>query len=322
MQFHSWDELNEEHILAICKLWNREIGEQFPMRESLFKQNSVDDENVCISGSFFVLNDGGQCIGAIVTKICQTEEVKRLLAEEVGWIQWMLVDSAFRNKGIGGELLKKAEAALKDQGAKKVIGGRDPFHYFPGIPVSMPAVRKWFEGKGYKYSKTVSDFIRHEDKEGYDEMPFFPEVSINVLSPKDQNDFLTFMHEKFPGRWEYEAKKYYELGGSGREYIVMKQGGAIIGFCRVNDADSPMIAQNTYWAPRFNGRLGGIGPLGIDKAYRKHGYGLGIVQAAITVLQKREVDHLIIDWTELIEFYQKFGFEIIWRYDQLEKTRL
>lgn len=320
MKTYAWDEMKEEHVQSICNLWNREIGSEFPMREALFKQNSVEDESVFGPASSFILNDHNECIGVLVAKCTQSEETKQLLAKDIAWIQCLLIDSTFRRRGLGSELLEKAEAALFNTGVKKIALGRDPFHYFPGIPSTMTETRAWFERRGYSCIKTVVDFMRSEKGRDIEPLPSFEATTFSILTLDDKERFLAFMHGTFPGRWEYEAIKYFQLGGTGREYVVIKKEDDIIGFCRINDPDSPIIAQNVYWAPHFDGKLGGIGPLGVDRTYRGQGYGAGVVQAAMTTLKKRDVDYLLIDWTEHIEFYQKFDFKIIWKYDQLEKN--
>ena len=104
--------------------------------------------------------------------------------------------------------------------------------------------------------------------------------------------------------------KYFQLGGEGREFVILKKDGRIIGFCRINDDESPMIAQNMYWRTLFSQSVGGIGPLGIDENEQKQGYGLAIVQAGIAFLQARKIESIIIDWTILVEFYEKLDFSI------------
>ncbi len=88
----------------------------------------------------------------------------------------------------------------------------------------------------------------------------------------------------------------------------------------MNDRHSPFIAQNVYWAPLFDGDLGGVGPLGIDSAERNKGYGLKIVEAGIATLRNRGSNHIVIDWTRLIEFYGKLGFNVWKVYQKYTKT--
>src|SRR5699024_8165519 len=95
---------------------------------------------------------------------------------------------------------------------------------------------------------------------------------------------------------------------TGREFVVLRKNNRIIGFCRINDEHSPMIAQNVYWAPLITGELGGVGPLGIDENERGQGYGLAIVEAGLAFLRQRGICHIVIDWTDLVNFYKKLGF--------------
>jgi len=134
-------------------------------------------------------------------------------------------------------------------------------------------------------------------------------MTFALLKEEEKTDFLTFLNRCFPGRWEYEAIKYFEKGGQGREFVVLKDKDRMIGFCRINDQHSPFIAQNVYWQPLFSEPIGGIGPLGIDENERGHGYGLAIVKAAINTLRERDIQTMIIDWTSLIDFYKKLGFK-------------
>ena len=63
------------------------------------------------------------------------------------------------------------------------------------------------------------------------------------------------------------------------------------------------------WKDRFD-NLGGIGPLGVDKDYRKMHLGGDIIKAAQNYLVDYGVSDIIIDWTGLMELYQKYGFEV------------
>ena len=223
-----------------------------------------------------------------------------------GWIQVLLVDSAHRGKGIGTTLLERAEADLKGNGVEEMQLGGDPFHYFSGIPDQYKDAQKWAEKHGYTKRVDTYDLINHLDKK-YD-LPVDNSVAFSILKKEEEADLISFLERCFPGRWVYETMKYFEMNGDGREFVVVKKKGQIIGFCRINDSHSPFIAQNVYWSPLFEQEVGGIGPLGIDANEQKQGYGLAIVQAAMAYLQQRNIETIIIDWTILVDFYKKLDF--------------
>ena len=298
----------KEKIDEIVRLWNKEIGAQFPMRKDLFVQNSFDDENVLPSGSSIAVDEEGNVIGFIVAKTWQ-EKIQVNMNKECGWIQVLLVDSDFRNQGIGVALLKRAEKAFYDLDLKIIKVGTDPWHYFPGVPEQYPNLMSWFERRGYHHEGNEFDLLceYHEQQQEYTSND--ENVTFSLLKESEKEQLLSFLNRCFPGRWEYEAIKYFEKGGTGREFVVLKKNKQIIGFCRINDDLSPFIAQNVYWSPLFNDVLGGVGPLGVDQEQRKQGYGLAIVEAGIAHLRERGINKIVIDWTGLVDFYGKLGYK-------------
>ncbi|WP_077604300.1 GNAT family N-acetyltransferase [Oceanobacillus sojae] len=306
MRLEPW---NEERIEDIVQLWNQEIGASFPMRKELFKQNSFTDENICSPASMIAVDNEGHVIGFVVAKIYQ--EIEKIdMSRTTGWIQVLLVSRKHRNQGIGSKLLANAETYLKAAGANQILLGRDPWHYFPGIPDKMEETKAWFAHKGYENNGTEHDMIRKYNVNDEVKIPKIGGVEFSVLELKDKELFLDFLHHCFPGRWEYEAIHYFQKGGTGREFAILKKEERIIGFCRMNDEKSLLIAQNVYWAPLFKESLGGIGPLGVDERERGQGYGLAIVEAAISFLRQRGISRIVIDWTGLVEFYSLLGYDI------------
>lgn len=315
MKWKAWQKSKNDDIV---RLWNQELGEDFPMRQELFEQNSFDDVNVCHEASKVVVGDHNEVIGFIVAKKWQ-EPIDVQMPTKTGWIQVLVVDKRYRGQGIGSELLRHAEKIMKSHGMDQVLLGRDPQHYFPGIPRPNDHVAQWFESKGYTKQDTEYDVSRSYDKTSQINQLQINDVEFGLLKEDEKDAFLGFLRRCFPGRWEYEAIKYFELNGTGREFVVIRKHGKIIGFCRVNDSKSPIIAQNVYWAPLFQEGLGGIGPLGVDAEERGQGFGLAVVEAGIIELRKRGVQNIVIDWTGLIDFYKKLGYDIWKTYDSYKK---
>ncbi|KMK75097.1 GNAT family N-acetyltransferase [Alkalihalobacillus pseudalcaliphilus] len=310
MKLH-YQSLQRTKVQDIVKLWNQEIGTDFPMSERLLIQNSFSDHNLFHEGSYIVMNEQDELVGFIISKFFQ-EITEVSLSQNVGWIQVLVVHQNYRNQGIGSDLLIKAERAFQHQHIKEILLGRDPFHYFPGIPADYEQTILWFEKRGYEINEPYGrdyDMVRNFKEQEEVQRPNIEGISFSLLKLQEKELFLHFMKQNFPGRWQYEAHKYFEMGGVGREFVVVKKRGNIIGFCRINDYHSPMIAQNVYWSNLFERELGGIGPLGVAKEERKYGYGLAVVEAAVYFLRERGVESIVIDWTGLVTFYEKLGFK-------------
>ncbi|RXJ02540.1 GNAT family N-acetyltransferase [Anaerobacillus alkaliphilus] len=315
MEYRLMEKDDLEHIV---RLWNREMGELFPLTKKLFEQNSIQDKNVLRDGSLVACDVDNQIVGFIVAKLWQEDIPSVRLGVDSGWIQAIVVDSKYRKIGIGKSLVDLVERNFTNSGIRKLFLGRDPWHYFAGIPKEAIETQRWFEKRGYKAGNTVYDL--YCDLREYEiKAPNMKDATFRLLEYSDQTRFLEFLHQNFPGRWEYEAIRYFQLGGTGREFLVIERDEEMVGFCRLNDLSSPIIAQNVYWSTLFLDAVGGIGPLGISKIYRKYGYGLAIVQAAMSVLHQRGIRDLVIDWTEIVDFYAKLGFTTWKAYVYYEK---
>ena len=308
MRYEAFTQAKAESII---RLWNKELFESFPLRKELFFQNTIQDENLFLHGSFLCIDEKEETvIGFIITKVWQKDDGRNLFPPQTGWIQAILVDKEYRKVGIGSKLLSLAETALTQKGIKRILVGADYLHYFPGIPEQEVDTQRWFEKKSYQAGNREVDLAGHFD-DSYKWEPDLEEgVSYTLLEKENANELIFFLHRCFPGRWEYEAMDYFARGGTGREFVVLRKNEKLIGFCRINDPLSPFIAQNINWSPLFPTPLGGIGPLGIDESERGNGFGHEIVKAGVHFLVQRGIKDIVIDWTGLISFYQKAGFQV------------
>lgn len=60
-----WD---VSRLAEVVELWNKELGEEYPMRQELFNQNSLEDKNVLEDGCAMAVDDQNNIIGFIVAK--------------------------------------------------------------------------------------------------------------------------------------------------------------------------------------------------------------------------------------------------------------
>ncbi|OCT12893.1 hypothetical protein A8709_21420 [Paenibacillus pectinilyticus] len=317
----NFERMEEKHLSEMLMLWNKELAASFPMRLRLLQQNIVEDRNWLREGSWVVSDaETGRVIGFVVSKIAREESERFGIRPDMGWIQVLFVDPDTRRLGIGSDLLFRAEAALRNAGARRILLGNDLHsRLFPGVPDELTEAKRWFEKRAYLFSEQAHDLLNayHEGEEVG--LPDVAEATFRVAKPSDQEALTAFMHRCFPGTWDYQHRDYWKRGGTGREFVLLEREGAIIGFCRINDAQSPLLAQNIYWSALFQDELGGIGPLGIDESFRGYKYGISIVQAAVHYLLERGIRRMVIDTTPFIAFYGKLGYTRWKSYAKYEK---
>lgn len=303
----------------LIDLWNHEFGFIYPISEELFYRNVVKSDDVLDEGSYTVVDDNDQVIGFIVTKVWN-RSFSIPAYEDRAWISLIYVIPKERKKGIGTLLLNKAESEIKRLGKRTIQIGRDCENFFPGIPFDMKGSYKWFINRGYDAIGETNDLIRSVTNNSTLIPTKDIDYEVRFATRSDRDKIIKFMEKNFPGRWQYEVTDYFDAGGTGREYLIAIDNDNVIGFTRVNDQSTldELINYNLTWRNRFSA-LGGIGPLGVDADYRKQNLGFYMVATAVNSLIERKVSDIIIDWTSLVDFYRKFGFEVWKSYKYFKK---
>lgn len=293
-------------------LWNRCLGDHFPMRPGLFQQNLLNEPNFDPEGSRAVL-DGDRLVGLIGVKRQQVAIGNDPITNR-GWISVILVDPDYQGRSIGSTLLNGAIAHLRQFSVEEVRLGTDTGNFFPGIPFECRQALDWFARRGARLNAPVCDLASHEiarfehPPEAQQAFAKAPEVIYRPATPEDIPALRAFMAADFAGRWQWEIEVHLAKGGRIQDIMVAAEGEQVIGFARIHCPESTRFGPATYWAPLFPGRHGGLGPIGVGAAQRGRGIGLGLLSASIAELRDRGIESGVIDWTGLIRFYGLIGF--------------
>ncbi|OPJ60778.1 GNAT family N-acetyltransferase [Clostridium oryzae] len=316
MEFKEISFNDEKVINEGMRLWNDNLGAVYPMDYKLFSQNLRGDrQNKKMVGVF----DEGKLIAFIVYK--QSIYKSGLLEpdRQVGYINSIIVDMHYRKQGIAKKLLSEAEKDLKAAGVKNIHVAGDTYHFFPGIPSECIFAEEFFNSMGYKIEGESYDLIADISKVDFSRLPGISlnrdsRYAVKLLDINEKAELYSFFERCFPGRWYEEFLEFFEMGMEDRDVVVMKDGDKIIGFAHIYDNKSKFIGAPVYWRQSLGSNYGGLGPIGIDEAYRKCGLGLLILYKALEILKQRNVENMVIDWTsrQIINYYGKFNF-MPWR---------
>lgn len=298
----------------ITTLWNQEFGKIHPISDELFKRNI---KNIYEKASFVALKND-EIVGFVLTKIWD-KNFQINAYNDVAWISLIYVMPKYRRQGIGAKLLNDATKVLQEIGKKILYIGRDIYNYFPGLPIDMNKNIDFFIKNGFEYSYQTHDLISRNDEL----LPIKNKIgyTFRLGTIEDKNELISFMNKNWPGRWTYETIDYFDNGGNGNEYLIcLNSKNEICAFTKIcyPDTDINLISNSVTWRARFE-KLGGIGPLGVDPAYRGNHLGYDIVAWSVNKLIEQNVTEMIIDWTGLLEFYRQFGFEVWKSYSYLTK---
>ncbi|WJH34156.1 GNAT family N-acetyltransferase [Paenibacillus sp. CC-CFT747] len=219
--------VSADRIDDLVKLWNEEWGSSFPMREALMIQNVLGDPNLLEEGTRVAIDeDSNRVIGLVVSKQWREKRDGLDFGTESGWIHSLLVSGSFRRQGLGNLLLELAEDALLNNGVRQVHLGND-FHrrMFPGVPETNPETMLWLERRGYVRQAEVMDLYRDDEKAEPEPLPEGNGVTFRLAEESDAGELNAFLTRCFPGRWSYQTLHYWELGGTGREFVIAEREG-------------------------------------------------------------------------------------------------
>jgi len=304
----------ENDLNQICKIWNEEIGDLFPITEELMQRNIID----AYLDASFVAIENDSVKGFIIGKIWQSNFYIESY-EKAGWISLIYVQPEFRNQGIGTKLLELTETEFNRLNNEIIHIGKDYNDFFPGLPKALDKSLDWFIKRGYNWSGDTFDLI-NKDKEKIELKN--KNLEFRQASLDDKNNLLDFIKRNWPGRWLKEAIDYFANGGTGKEYQIGLDEGKVIAFVKTSYPDTleSLTGNSLTWRACFES-LGGLGPLGVDKEYRGRHIGFDIVASGKNALIAAGASNILIDWTSLIDFYSQFGFEIWRSYHYLTKNR-
>ena len=311
-----------DDILAIVALWNASFGPDFPFTERLLRQ-PVEGDPVYAAEGCFLARDGGQVVGWILSKSMKTAGPEMGRFEGRGGIGVVCVHPAFQKRGIGSELLKRAENFLRENDSPLTLLYY-PHHLLPGIPAQNEAALRWFEGRGYGGWRECADLTRelanYEVPEKVQRvLEENPSVEMRPAREDESAQIIDFVAREFPGGWNYSTRAHFTRGAKASDIIVAVERGEVIGFCHTADWNSNWLLPSTYWFPLLGEKFGGLGPVGLGKDQRKRGLGLALTAMSVADLKKRGVEKMGIDWTNLVAFYEQLGFQVWKRYYQGEK---
>ncbi|MCX6046678.1 MAG: GNAT family N-acetyltransferase [Chloroflexi bacterium] len=317
--YQDWRVDDPTHIDAITTVWNEACGPELAISNRFVSFNTKLVRGGAQVGQ--IAYQGAQPIGFVLASTLSHEPL--VAADNVGWIDALAVAPAVQRQGIGSTLLTWAEDWLAQQGRHKITFGASQRPFAPGLPVELNML-PFFSRHGYVSDRTswdtAANLATYQTPETLSKG--YPDIK-GVVRPAQKGEeqaLLEFFQREFPGRWRFEFENFIsEPAYRFSDFMILWTERGIDGFCRLTFEDSsrPLERFFPYQLPRPWGQLG---PIGVSAAQRGHGYGLAILDAGLRRLHNNGVNGCIIDWTGIVDFYAKFGFQPYREYHMLGKT--
>jgi GNAT superfamily N-acetyltransferase len=246
----------------------------------------------------------------------------RVSHADMGWIDAVAVAPSHAGRGIGSQLLEWAEGWLAAASCTRWRLGGSLRPFAPGLPSGLPA-EGFFRRRGYANrpgGATVWDVARDlRDYQPPASMRPLRRGEVRAARPDDAPGLVEFFGRAFPGRWAYEYDLFIANGGRISDLTVLALDGRIEGFSWLTFEDS-LRSLDRVFMNRLPHPWGHLGPIGVSADVRGGGFGGALLDAGLRRLRDGGVAGCVIDWTDLLEFYGKFGFTPFRQYEMLAKV--
>lgn len=283
----------------LIELWNGACGPDFALSSRFFTYSLQPMTGLIQAGR--VAMAGQQILGFILCSALPSSPAAR-----PGWIDALAVGPENQRQGVGSHLLGWAEAWLAEQGVDSIRVGAGMAPFLPGVPASL-ASASFFSRHDYQIGDPVWDVARNLADYRPPSCVHPIEGAVRPAQPGQESELVSFLARSFPGRWHDETVDSLARGGRLADFMLLWREEGVAGFCQLTFADSlrPLERFYPYRLPRPWGQLG---PIGVAAEHRGKGYGAALLDGGLRRLHANGVNGCVIDWTDLLALYAKFGF--------------
>lgn len=236
-----------------------------------------------------------------------------------GWITIGCVHPDFRRKGIGSELLRRAEAFLAEKGAAWVNFAAYPLAYFvPGLDASAyPEASALFQRRGFRRLYTAAamsiDLTEYETPQAVRElrsMRIREGYTFAVAGADDLPETLSFASQRLAPDWGEAIRDSVMQHGRVDRVIVARH------------PDEHVVGFATYGA--YRGLRERFGPYGVDETCRGTGLGKVLLHDTLTRMRAEGAQSAWFLWTgedsPAGRLYLTSGFHVTRRFDVLRRV--
>lgn len=311
MEIIHYDQKYEEAVVA---LWNKELPAD-PITVHKFRHQALLDDNFN-SDLCYVAVEEEKVVGFLLATRRKFPYLERGTEPDRGWVNVMFVDDAFQRKGIGSALLIRAEADMKEAGAKNVtLAAYSPSYFFPGVDIENYAgSTAFFEKHGYiggeiSYSmcKDLHGYRLSEEAQAGLKRANDAGFRFEMFRWKYAVELLNFARDEFGGGWKRNCLLTMQHDrAEDCILLVLDKDDKICGFCTRMIDENPM---------RF-------GPIGTAARVRNKGLGSVLFDLAQLEMEKRGIYHLYFVSTDEPgrRFYERHGVHVFRTFRDYRKT--
>jgi mycothiol synthase len=289
---------------ALLQIWNA-AAPLDPLTPALLEEKIWGDEDTTTDLALLA-EDAGQIAGFATGVVRQPGErgVVKLIA--VAPPRW--------REGIGGQLLRQLESAMRQRGASAVrLGEAAPNYLLPGIDPRYTRAMLFFEGRGYRrigetYNLDVDLGAEDWSTAAREQELAMEGVTVRRAASDDRLAVDAFLDEHWPA-WKAEVSRALERRPVALHVAFRQRGGE----------EPELLGFSAYDSNNLG--TGWFGPMGTAPAARGLGIGSVLLRRCLRDQRAQGLQRAIIPWVGPIAFYAHYADAAISRvFYRYEKT--
>ncbi|MCB0824580.1 MAG: GNAT family N-acetyltransferase [Armatimonadetes bacterium] len=290
----------------LLKAWRRFVPERYQVDLGCFLENGIQHPTFWETPSI-AITEGEDVIGFILMKKSPAD-----LYSGPSIFRSHISAMCFQDLETGCQLIEE----IKDiTVGKELVLGQDHGHIFPGAPDDWPELNYVLESSGFQTQERVSVDVEANLQDLEWSLWMAPLIisdwRVRRATPSDERELFNFMHTDFPGRWEYDVFQKCSRKREHEDIFILTDGFAVEGFAYTQSfaTTKTLPIAGGVWHQSLGEKWGSLGPIGVSQKVRGQKLGGALLAASLNEMKKSGVEQCIIDWTNLINFYAKFGFK-------------
>lgn len=307
-----WVPFAQVNSEALICLHDEIYAPGFAIDERLLWAKTIASPRYEAANSWRMMRNG-ECVGAIA---CKQPGTWQGAAAHVLPITGLWTT----DPGAAAALLARVEAEAIRQGFSTLQFGGDADHLWPSLPAGSDLVAGFLTTAGFAATHESYDVER--DLADYTPpagaLESLQGCTVRRATPADGEVLAEFFGRAFPGRWRQDGLRRWAQAP--QDLVILIADDRVEGFAitQRDGTDHPIAGAN--WHLNLGPNWAALGPIGLSEATRGRGWGHGLLAWALRDLQQQGARRTIIDWTVLLDFYGRHGFERARTYQHFSKS--
>ena len=294
----------------LLDIWKESLGDAFPMAASVLERRL----GLGAVGRSSVIARCARLDGGLVGFGYLTADDRAITGSRRMRLQAVVVEPSCQRQGIGTALARSLLEAGTRRGATtaEIGGGLD--YVWPGVPGELQGALEFIVAIGFRPAGISYDLRSTPVTAGLSAVASSGLDTLGVharTARSDEMDAISaFVGAEFEPDWQVDLRDDIEDGLKPDGLLLATDASdRLVGFARLHTLDSVPIGPPLFWAGRRGPDAGGLGPIGIARAWRGRGLGTSFLGQAVVELARRGASDVVIDFTDLLDFYGRLGFE-------------